>query len=82
LVTTHDLGQQKCGIVTFSKEGIGPSDLVKYVNQKGMNMSVSYKRSSQLDLGRRQLSDVARASVHYFNTEEEIDTFCRAIIEA
>lgn len=81
-VTTHDLGEKKCGIVTFSKNGVDPGDLENQLVQKGINISVTFKTSAQLDLGRRKLSNIARASVHYFNTEDEIDRFCNAIMEA
>lgn len=81
-VTTHDLGQQKCGIVTFSKNGIQPVDLARQLGEKGINISVALKTSAQLDLGRRKLPDIARASVHYFNSEDEIDRFCRAVKDA
>jgi len=81
-VTTHDLGEKKCGIVTFTKTGIDPIDLTRHLTKNGINISVSFRRSAQLDLGRRNLSDLARASVHYFNTVDEIDVFCRAIEEA
>jgi selenocysteine lyase/cysteine desulfurase len=32
-----------------------------------------------LDFSRRNISEVVRASVHYFNSEDEIDQFCAFI---
>jgi selenocysteine lyase/cysteine desulfurase len=44
-----------------------------------INVSISSKSSAQLDFGRRGLSQVVRASVHYFNTEQEISVFCKTL---
>ncbi len=80
-VTMHDLGAQKCGIVTFDKTGEAPEHLARrLVADNRINISVSYREYAQLDLGRRGLRAVARASVHYFNTEAEVDDFCKAIV--
>ncbi len=78
-VTVHDLGKEKCGIVTFTKEGVSPGNMAERLVSQGMNISVSAATSAQLDLGRRGLDAVARASVHYFNTDTEIERFVEAI---
>ena len=78
-VTVHDLGQDKCGIVTFTKDGVSPPDLANRLLEKHMNISVSGMTSARLDLGARGLDAIARASVHYFNTDEEIDRFVAAV---
>jgi len=78
-VTVHDLGERKCGIVTFDKAGEAPADLARRLAEKRMYISVTNRDSAQLDFGRRGLQAVARASVHYFNTEDEIDDFCQAV---
>ncbi|MGH1482000.1 MAG: aminotransferase class V-fold PLP-dependent enzyme [Geminicoccales bacterium] len=74
-VTVHDLGKHKCGIVTFEKAGEAPSMLVERLRLSGINISASTKESAQLDLGRRGIAELARASVHYFNTDDEIERF-------
>ena len=78
-VAVHDLGEVKCGIVTFTKEGCPPEDMAKALHAQKMNISVSQQTSAQLDLGPRGLRQVARASVHYYNIEEEIARFVGAV---
>ncbi|MEL6990512.1 MAG: aminotransferase class V-fold PLP-dependent enzyme [Pseudomonadota bacterium] len=78
-VAVHDLGEVKCGIVTFTKEGCPPEDMAKALRAQKMNISVSQQTSAQLDLGPRGLRQVARASVHYYNIEEEIARFVGAV---
>jgi len=78
-VSVHDLGQRKCGIVTFIKEGIDPFDMADTLRQQGINVSVARVASARLDLEPRNLTSLTRASVHYFNTETEIDRFVETI---
>jgi len=78
-VTVHDLGERKCGIVTFDKVGEAPINVSRRLADTGMYISVTDRESAQLDFSRRGLQSVARASVHYFNTEAEIANFCRAV---
>ena len=78
-VSVHDLGCQKCGIVTFQKEGIEASVVAEQLLSQGINVSVSTMPCARLDLGERGLSSQVRASVHYFNTDNEIDRFVSAI---
>jgi cysteine desulfurase/selenocysteine lyase len=78
-VTVHDRGVNKCGIVTFYKNGKEPSEIANNLRANKVNVSISKLASAQLDFGKRQLSSLVRASVHYFNTENEIDRFVEII---
>ncbi len=75
-IAVRDLGQHQCGIVTFTKENESASALKQRLASHQINISVSPARYARLDLDSRGISELARASVHYFNTEAEIDRFC------
>jgi len=78
-VTVHDRGQTKCAIVTFTVDGTSSDDVRRQLAARGINVSVSRARSARLDLAGRGLPDLVRASVHYYNTEDEVTTFCAAV---
>ncbi|MFD2469809.1 aminotransferase class V-fold PLP-dependent enzyme [Amycolatopsis silviterrae] len=72
-VTVHDAGARKCGLVTFSVDGLPADEVKDRLNAAKINTSVSHPSSAQYDFTARRLPDLVRASVHYYNTEEEID---------
>ena len=78
-VAVHDLGQKKCGIVTFTKDGTTPKHMADSLRADAINVSVSHMTSARLDLGPRNIDDLTRASVHYFNTDDEIARFVDAV---
>jgi selenocysteine lyase/cysteine desulfurase len=78
-ITLQDMGRNRCGIVTFTKADETPTDIKKRLAENHINISVSPARYARLDMDERGLEALARASVHYFNTEAEIDTFCEAL---
>ena len=45
----------------------------------GVNTSVSLASYAQLDLPHRGLPDLVRASVHYYNTDAELDRLIAAL---
>ena len=80
-VRLRDLGRQQCAIVSFSHETLVARDLVGRLQARDINISASSPSSTLLDSVARNLPDLARASVHYYNTEDEIETFVRAIAD-
>jgi len=78
-VIVHDLGAQKCGIVTFTVAGQDPQETRHRLAQQKMNASVSLAEYTRLDMDDRELASVVRASVHYYNTEEEVERFCGTV---
>lgn len=80
-VTIHDLGVERCGIVTFNVKGITAVEVQRRLAEMGINVSVSLEESSRIDLVERQLPQLVRASVHYYNSEEEVDRLCDALAE-
>ena len=78
-VQVHDLGVQKCGIVTFTMDGCDPQEIRRKLMEQKMNVSISSVASTRLDMDRRGLPSVVRASVHYYNTQEEIERFCDSL---
>jgi selenocysteine lyase/cysteine desulfurase len=71
-VRVHDPGVERCAIVTFTVAGRPSAEVVTALRAAGVNTSVGSASSSRLDLDRRGLGDVVRASPHYYNTEAEI----------
>ena len=78
-VSVCDLGDRRCGIVSFETSFESPTELVRRLRQKHVNLSATDQASARLDLGRRNIEELARASVHYFNTKSEIDHVCSLI---
>jgi selenocysteine lyase/cysteine desulfurase len=72
-VRVHDQGQRRCAIVTFTLDGIPAEEVQHQLSEHRVNTSVSLVSDAQLDLPGRGLSNLVRASVHYYNTEDELD---------
>ena len=78
-VTLTDLGELKGAIVTFAVAGADHVALRDRLRAQAINVTVSTQFSSRLDLKGRGLVNVMRASVHVYNTEEELDRFVAAL---
>jgi selenocysteine lyase/cysteine desulfurase len=78
-VTVRDRGEQLCAITTFTVDGLGPEEVRRRLRAEQVNVSVSTPTSAQLDLPRRDLSGVVRASVHYVTTDDELDRFAALV---
>ena len=74
-VTVRDLGANPCAIVSFTVDKISASEIKARMNKHKINITHSTLYSTRLDMENRNLNTVVRASLHYYNTEQEIDRF-------
>lgn len=81
-VTVHDRGERRCGIVTFTKEGVDAADIRRALAAGRVNVSVSSPSSTLLDAERRRLPPLVRASVHYLTTHDELDRAASLVADA
>ncbi len=75
-VELHDLGVQKCGIITFTVDGQNPQETRRELAKQKTNVSVSLAEYTRIGMDKRGLASVVRASVHYYNSEEEVERLC------
>lgn len=78
-VTTHDLGEVRCAIVTAAVDGWSAEDVAKALAEKQINVSTTVPEHSQFDTEDRDVHPLVRLSPHYYNTEAEIDRAVGAI---
>jgi selenocysteine lyase/cysteine desulfurase len=78
-VTIRDLGARRCGIVTFTRDGWDPARIEESLASRHIVVDTSSDRASRFDLPTRGLASVVRASVHYYNTEDEVTALCAAV---
>jgi cysteine desulfurase/selenocysteine lyase len=78
-VTVHDKGSQQSGIVTFSVNGIDSPLIRAKLSERNINTSVGAAQSTLFYMNKNRLPSTVRASLHYYNTEEEIRQFCEAL---
>jgi selenocysteine lyase/cysteine desulfurase len=81
-LTLHDRGVERCGIVTFTIDGVDEFELAASLRAQHINISVSTIDFARYDFEARRLTAVARASVHYYNTEEELARLVDAVVTA
>lgn len=78
-IQVHDIGSMKSGIVSFTVDGKSANEVKEYLFEKKINVSWNGVSNTYLDMTARGLNEIVRASVHYYNTEEEIDTFIKEL---
>lgn len=81
-VQVRDQGTRPSGINTFTTEGRDLNQLLLDLRKQGINTSTTNFDWAWLDLGGRGIEGIMRASLSYYNTEEEVDRFVEAIAHA
>lgn len=74
-LTVRDEGLEKCGIVTFTAAQLSAPEIKRQLRDHRINVSTSKGSGNLVSFQSRGLTEVVRASVHYYNTDEEIDYF-------
>lgn len=78
-VTVRDLGNRRSGIVSFTVDGVDPNAARELLADKDVTVTVSGRGSTYVDMTRRGLGGVLRASPHYFNTFEDLERLVEAV---
>ena len=78
-ITVHDAGRVKGGIVTFAHQTIDADRIRSWLSTLNINVWTSTREYALLDAEVRKLPKLVRASVHYYNSEEEIGRLAFAV---
>ena len=78
-VTVRDQGRVRSGIVTFTFEPYSVQDVMHRLKEKHIAVRTTDRFAARIDLERRGLTELIRASVHYYNTEAEIELLCEIL---
>jgi cysteine desulfurase / selenocysteine lyase len=77
----RDRGEVLGAIVTFTVRGRRGAEVRDALFAKHVNVSVIGASSARLDLDRRGISEVVRASVHHYNTVDELERLVEGVAE-
>ncbi len=80
-LVVRDLGKTRCGIVTFTHASHDPAMIKATLaaHHPRINVTTTSPFGTRLDMEARGLSLMVRASLHYYNDEDEIEQFCQAL---
>ena len=70
----------RVSLVSFNLEGVHPHDLTSFLDEKGICIRAGHQCTQPL-LGKLGAYSVARASLYFYNTKEEIDFFIEVLKE-
>ncbi len=70
----------RVSLVSFNLEGVHPHDLTSFLDEKGICIRAGHQCTQPL-LGKLGTYSVARASLYFYNTKDEIDFFIQVLKE-
>jgi selenocysteine lyase/cysteine desulfurase len=80
-VKVLDKGPEICGLVTFHIQGSEPKYIVSELLKRKINVVPSYRAFGVIDFDEKGVEWAIRASPHYYNTIDELNTFIESIKE-
>lgn len=78
-VQVRDQGRVRGGIVTFTVSGVPAPAMRAALRRERINVTVSRTASTRLDMEARELAELVRASVHYYNDDAEVERLVAAV---
>lgn len=78
-IIVRDLGTVRSGIVTFTHQLRSAAEVMQWLQGNNIVVRISARSSTRIDMEQRNLEEVVRASVHYYNTEDELARFCQVL---
>jgi selenocysteine lyase/cysteine desulfurase len=74
-----DLGRIQSGIVTFRSDQLKAEKIKYLLARENINTSMAIASGTLLDMRDRNIETAIRASVHYYNSEQEVDRFIQVL---
>jgi selenocysteine lyase/cysteine desulfurase len=81
-VRVLDRGAVLGATVTFTVDGASAAEVQRRLAAERVNVTVMEATSAQLDYAPRGIAEAVRSSVHYYNSDEEVDRFVDAVRRA
>jgi cysteine desulfurase/selenocysteine lyase len=78
-ISVTDVGEKKSALVTFSVNAQPPQQIARELEAENFNISVIDRRTAHINMNKKQQQHVLRASVHYYNTCEEVEKFAEIV---
>lgn len=78
-ITLEDRGVQRCGNVAVTFPDLDPFHVRSELLRAGINTWVCLDNAACHDMQQRGLSRLLRISVHYYNSESELERLCSAL---
>lgn len=77
-ITVYGPSGQRGGIASFTMQGTHPHDIATIVDQEGVALRAGHHCAQPL-MRKLNVGSTARASVYFYNTTDEIDTFIQSL---
>ena len=72
--------KDRVSLVSFNLSGVHPHDLTSFLDEKGICIRAGHQCTQPL-LGKLEVYSVARASLYFYNTRQEVDFFIQTLKE-
>src|SRR5204863_6556351 len=72
-VTTHDLGETRCAIVTAKVRDTPSEKVAEWLAEYNVNVTTTVAEHTPFDTEDRGVHPLVRLSPHYYNTEAELE---------